>query len=198
VWLLLLVLAGLLVDLREADKLSDPNDFELVANWLVGVLCKRVQEATAWDLSQQALLDTMPEGPRPWVPAKRTFARHLIFVVSDIRHDEVRRMDFHVAEDPADDAPNAVRAVLTDPESYAVRNERRLRLYSDARKHFETSPMVLPVLARIFLGEYPATEEQAAALGMGLKQMLNARDRVAAFVYEWRAQEDDRDEAKRA
>ena len=197
-WLVLLVLAALLVDPREADKLSDPNDFELVANWLVGELCKRVQLATAWDLAQQALADSMREGPRPWVPAEITLAKHLIYVVSDLRHNEVRRQDFPVAEDPADDAPNAVRAVLTDPETYAARNERRLRIYGDARRHFETSPMVLRVLERVFLGEYPATEEHAAELGLGLKQMLNARDRVAAYVHDWRAQEDEKGEAKRA
>jgi hypothetical protein len=198
VWLLLLVVAALLVNPSEADKLSDPNDFELVTNWLVGELCKRVQEATAWDLTQQALTDSMREGPRPWEPTEITLAKHLIYVVSDLRHNEVRRMDFRVAADPEDDAPNVVRAVLTDPETYAVRNERRLRIYADARRHFETSPMVLRVLERAFLGEYPTTEEHAADLGLSLKQMYNARDRVVAYVRDWRAQEGEKGEAKQA
>jgi hypothetical protein len=201
VWLsVLLVLAALLVDPNDAKELANPNDFEEVTDWLVGKLTRWVQEASAEDLVQQALEHSMPRGKRPWArDGELSLAEHLVYVVSDLRRNEVRRKGFHVAEDPADDAPNVVRAELTDPETYAAASERHGRLYKDAVEHFRASPMVQPVLERIFLGRgNPSSEAHAAELGMSVKQMNNAKDRVAAFVFEWQEREAREEEAKRA
>jgi hypothetical protein len=193
VWLVLVLLsAALLVGREKLKELCDPNDPVEVTEWLVDALLRRFGHAYAWDLVQEASERSLPTGMTPWDPdGDDTYALHMVYGVTDVHRRDVRRKDYKVEPDHEDDHPLAPRASTLDPESLAYMKDRRERLYAAALANFEKSPKVLPVLERIFVGEWTSNEEHAKATGLSLDQVRNAKAQVVAFVEEWRRHEDE-------
>jgi hypothetical protein len=192
VWLLLALVAGvLLVAKDKLEELFDQNDPVEVVHWLVGKLTNRFGEDEAMDLVQEAITDSLPGSTKPWsLGGENTYAVHLVYGVTNIRRNLVRRMGRKVLPDPEDDAPNALRSRLPDPEKVALRNDRHRRLYKAALAHFAESPTVMPVLERMFQGEWTSDAEHAEKTGLTAEQVQKARKRVGEFVHEWADRED--------
>jgi DNA-directed RNA polymerase specialized sigma24 family protein len=193
VWVFLVLLsAALLVAQNKLEELCDPNDPVEVTEWLVDQLLRRFGHAYAWDLVQEASERALPTGMKPWTEESgHTYALHLVYAVTDVHRRDVRRKDYKVEADDEDDHPLAPRAPTLDPESLMDMKNRHRRLYAAALAHFENSPKVLPVLERIFVGEWTSNEEHAKATGLSLDQVRNAKAQVVAFVEEWRQREDE-------
>ena len=193
VWLLLALLSAALLVSKEKieEELCDPNDPVEVTEWLLEKLIKRFGDAYGWDLIQEATERSLPTGMSPWDPkGETTYALHMVYAATDIHRRDVRRKGYKVAPDHEDDHPLAPRAGTLDPETLAYMKNRHERLYAAALANFEKSPKVLPVLERIFLGEWTSNDEHAKATGLTLDQVRNAKAQVVAFVEEWSQRED--------
>jgi hypothetical protein len=165
-----------------SDELVDhPKYWGLVAEWVVGSFTRKLGEELAFDLTQEAIVRSLPGGSQPWVRGgKVPCPVHVSWIVEGLAGDrwksaDHRRVDRGLEEDQL--APDST----PDAEQVVLQKERRGRVADALRERFDASPNVKPVLDLMLEGVV-SLEEHLARSGLSAPQVQNARARIAAFV----------------